>query len=348
MCALIGQWCRYRLNFKFVAQTSRQKMVYKDTYFVRIFDTENPNKVGFGECALFHGLSADDKPNFKDALSATCLNPMSQLPPMSALRFGFETALADYWSGCAMEPFDSHWSSGCSPIPINGLIWMGDKATMLRRVKEKIDRGFSVLKLKIGGIDFDEEISILRYIRRLFSEKELELRLDANGSFTPNNALERLKRLSEFSIHSIEQPIRAGQFDAMSYLCSISPIDIALDEELIGCRSTDEMHRLLTNIRPQYIILKPSLCGGFAAADAWIKTASELGIGWWGTSALESNIGLNAISRWLISKHISMPQGLGTGELYTNNIPSPLCMEGQYLNYDYHGRWQIPVLQWQV
>lgn len=347
MSALVGQWCRYRLDFKFEALTSRQRMIYKDTYFVRVFDPKSPERTGYGECALFAGLSADDTPDFETTLSKACAAPEQQLPQMSAIRFGFETALADYYSGCKMEPFDSSFSSGKNPIAINGIIWMGDKRTMLNRIADKIDRGFRVLKLKIGGIDFKEELDILHHIRSQFSEKDLQLRLDANGSFTPDNAPERLNRLSEYKIHSIEQPIRAGQTQSMAELCKSSPIAIALDEELIGCRTPDEMNDMIEAIRPQYIILKPSLCGGFAAADDWINIASQYGICWWATSALESNIGLNAIARWLLTKHTTLPQGLGTGELYHNNIPSPLYMDGSNLNFNPVNSWQIPQLQWQ-
>lgn len=323
---LQAQWCRYRLQFKFLARTSREEMRYKDTYFIRLTESGHPDKVAYGECALFKGLSADDTPEFEDALRKACANPSAALPPMSAIRFGFETAFA----GLNGLPSTS-WTEGREGIVINGLVWMGDKKTMLDRVEEKLSKGFRVIKLKIGGIDFDDELSILKSIRERFTANELELRLDANGSFTPQNALQRLDRLSHYDIHSLEQPIRAGQADGMARICAASPIDIAIDEELIGCRPKSEMEELLSYIRPKYIILKPSLCGGFRKADEWIEIADSLGIAWWATSALESDIGLSAIATWLSTKPIIMPQGLGTGELYTNNIPSSLYLRGDKL-----------------
>ena len=223
---------------------------------------------------------------------------------------------------------------------------MGDKATMLVRVKEKIERGFKILKLKIGGIDFGEEQSILKIIRDSYSPEELEIRLDANGSFTPENALQRLDRLSQYHIHSIEQPIHAGLREQMHSICRQSPIPIALDEELIGYRSDREMESMLDDIKPQYIILKPTLCGGFERSDKWIEIAESKGIGWWATSALESNIGLNAIAQWISSKNNPLAQGLGTGELYHNNIQSPLYMSADKLEYDINARWHIPQLSW--
>lgn len=202
---------------------------------------------------------------------------------------------------------------------------------MRRRISEKIEAGFRVLKLKIGGINFDDEVDLLRAVRSEFGPIDVELRLDANGSFTPANAMERLKVLSDFTIHSLEQPIRAGQLEAMAEICSGSPIPIALDEELIGVLSDSEMDALLDTIRPQFIILKPSLCGGFERSDAWITHAVSRGIGWWATSALESDIGLNAIAQWVAQKNPTLPQGLGTGQLYTNNITNGLELRGNRL-----------------
>lgn len=320
----------------------------KDTYLVRIFHTDNPEVFGLGECALFKGLSADDVPEFEAILSQTCTHSLSQLPEMSAIRFGFETALADLHYGGRRLIIDNDWVSGNYPIAINGLVWMGDKAEMIRRVEEKIAKGFKILKLKIGGINFDEELSILKSIRARFDRSQLEIRLDANGSFTIHNALQRLEALSRFDIHSIEQPIAAGQPAEMKIICEKSPIAIALDEELIGFRSREDKQQLLVEIRPQYIILKPSLCGGLQQADQWIELAESCGIDWWATSALESNIGLNAIAQWVSTKQNSLAQGLGTGELYNNNIPSPLAMEGCRLNYLPDGEWSIPDLPWRV
>jgi len=345
---LKAQWCRYRLDFRFLAKTSRDEMLVKDTYFVKLYDSATPDKYGLGEVALFKGLSADDVPDFEAVLSRACADPACELPEMSSIRFGFETAMADLSNGGRRVIYDSDWINGGYGIPINGLIWMGDKQTMLGRIEDKISQGFNILKLKIGGINFDDEVDIIASIRKRFNSDDLELRLDANGSFTPENALKRLERLNVFGIHSLEQPVKPGQPEIMSRICKESPIDIALDEELIGFRQQEEMDALLSEIKPAYIILKPSLCGGFAKADQWIAVAESMGIRWWGTSALESNIGLNAIAQWVASKRPVLPQGLGTGALYHNNIASPLGMIGDKLFYHADKQWVIPQMQWQV
>lgn len=335
-----SDWSAYTLRFNFTAITSRASMRVKDTYFMRLRERES-GRVAIGECALFKGLSAEDTPDYERRLSEACAGGMA---PTSSVRFGIESALA------SLQAEDNAFLRGEAGIPINGLVWMGDKETMRRRIDEKIDGGFKTVKLKIGGIHFDDELELLRYIRSRYSSEILELRLDANGAFTSGNALEKLKRLSQFDIHSIEQPIKAGQLEAMSRICGESPIPVALDEELIGMHGEDEIKEILDTVKPQYIILKPSLCGGFAAADAWIEAAEARGIGWWATSALESNIGLEAIARWLARKNpqcqFSMPQGLGTGLLYTNNFASPLYLRGDRMFYNPEIRTEIPNLQW--
>ncbi|MDE6134147.1 MAG: o-succinylbenzoate synthase [Muribaculaceae bacterium] len=317
------------MRFRFDARTSRGSMRVKDTYIVHISGSEGH---GRGECALFRGLSAEDVPDYESVLADACRDPEAALRhPFSSIRFGFETAFADYFGGGRNVWTDTPWSRGLEGIAINGLIWMGDKPTMLRRIAEKLDAGFRVLKLKIGGIAFDDEVDLLRHIRSEYAPSDLEIRLDANGSFPVELALDRLNILSDYSIHSLEQPIAAGQARAMSRICALSPIPIALDEELIGMRTDVEMAALLDEIRPSYIILKPSLCGGFERSDSWIAHARERGIGWWATSALESDIGLNAIAQWVAAKKPSVPQGLGTGQLYENNIPNGLELRGNRL-----------------
>lgn len=338
MHTLKAQWAPYRLYFKFEARTSRQTMLWKDTFLVRVFSTDSPEKAAIGECALFRGLSADDKPDFEQHLADACANPASvqTSETYSAVRFGFESAMY------RLNELNSKskWSRGLVGIPTNGLIWMGDKATMTERVAAKLDEGYKVLKLKIGGINFEDELDILRQIRKTFSSDVLEIRLDANGAFSPAEALGRLEILAKFGIHSIEQPIRAGQIEDMAAICGSSPIPIALDEELIGWRSKSEAAALLDAVKPAYIILKPSLCGGFAKADEYISLAQERNIGWWATSALESNVGLEAIARWLTDKHeIAMPQGLGTGALYTNNFEAPIVMRNCGLYFLPEGKW---------
>lgn len=326
---LKAEFAPYTLKFSFLARTSRAAMREKETFFVQVV---GPEGRGVGECALFRGLSAEDSPGYEAALAEACLDPEAALKhPYSSIRFGFETALADYSGGGRGVWTDTPWSRGEEGIEINGLVWMGDKAEMRHRIARKLDDGFRVLKLKIGGINFDDEVDLLRAVRAEFGPEDVELRLDANGSFTPENALERLAILSDFNIHSLEQPIRAGQPEAMATVCRQSPIPIALDEELIGMHTDLQMAEMLDVIRPQYIILKPSLCGGFERADAWIAQAQSRGIGWWATSALESDIGLNAIAQWVATKKPVLPQGLGTGQLYLNNIPNGLELRGSKL-----------------
>lgn len=337
---LKAQWMPYDLDFTFEAVTSRERMWRKRTYFVRICDTDNPDIAGVGECALFRGLSTDDVPDYEARLAHLCAQPDRWCEcGMPSLRFGFETAIADLRGGGRRIWTESDWVEGRSGIVINGLIWMGDRRTMAERIAEKLDQGFRVLKLKIGGINFDEECSLLEAVRRRFSSTDLEIRLDANGSFSKDKALERLERLARFDIHSIEQPLKAGQPDATAELCRRSPIDIALDEELIGYRTEAEAADLLDRIRPQYIILKPALIGGTGAADTYVSLAESMGMGWWATSALESNIGLNAIAQWVATKKTSMPQGLGTGRLYNNNVSSPLEVRGDRLFHNPSPGW---------
>ena len=334
---LTAQWAPYSLQFKFLARTSREAMRTKPTYFVRLTDSDT-GRSAWGECALFRGLSADDTPDYEERLSRACRDA-SVLPAESSIRFGWESALRSLGDDVVPTPF----MRGEEGIPINGLIWMGDREEMRRRIDEKLAAGFHVLKLKIGGIDFDAEMGLLRYIRGLYSPEALELRLDANGSFAPEDALRRLDILSRYSIHSIEQPVKAGRWDEMARICRHSPIPVALDEELIGV--TDHAG-LLDAVAPQYIILKPALCGGLSGADAWADEADRRGIGWWATSALESNVGLYAIACWLSARGVEHPQGLGTGMLYHNNIASPLELRGERLYYNPAGRWEYPELAW--
>lgn len=347
-----AEYCRYRLVFHEPAITSRDVMTDKDTYFIRISDERRPGIYGIGECALFRGLSADDTPDYEDMLAQVCADISRQgltafVPSdSSSIRFGAESALADLRNGGRRLLWPGRWTRGEIAIPINGLIWMGSHDRMLARIDEKIEAGFRCIKLKIGGIRFDEELNLINHIRERYAPEELELRLDANGSFTPSDALCNLRALAPYGIHSIEQPIKAGQTEAMAEICRKSPIPVALDEEPIGCRDTKSKIALLDSIKPQYIILKPSLCGGFAASEEWAALACERGIGWWATSALESDIGLNAIAQWCGSMNTKIPQGLGTGRLYVNNIASPLRQIGDGLRYDPEGVWELPEMEW--
>lgn len=329
-------WHPLTLHFTFEARTSRGSMWHKRTYLVDVWDDADSSIRGWGECAIFEGLSADDNPDYGQRLDMACRHVQSFDPltsPYSSITFGLECALTDLANGGKGILFPSKWTEGEGYIPINGLIWMGDRCTMLSRIREKLELGFRCLKLKIGGINFADELDLLAFIRNQFGPADLELRLDANGAFTPANAMERLDALSKFAIHSIEQPLRAGQPEAMTRLCEQSPMPIALDEELIGVRTRAEKEVLLGAIKPAYVILKPSLCGGLRHADEWIAAATEQGIGWWATSALESNIGLSAIAQWVAAKKPNMPQGLGTGALFSNNVPSGVWLDGDKLRF---------------
>ncbi len=345
-----ASWCKYRLDFRFTAITSRERMRQKDTYFIKLTDSEREEIFGLGEAGLFRRLSCDDRPGYEEKLSEVCRNidryaaEPSLLAEWPSIRFAVETATRDLANGGRRIIFPSDWTEGLSEITINGLVWMGDRDEMRRRIADKLADGFRCVKVKIGGIDFGEELSLLDFIRR--EAPAVQLRLDANGAFSPDNALNRLGRLADFDIHSIEQPIRAGQWEEMRRICAESPIPVALDEELIGINTTDEKRRMLDTVRPVYIILKPTLTGGFEASEEWIRLASEKGCGWWATSALESDIGLNAIAQWTASLSPDMPQGLGTGQLYDNNIPSPLRLRGDRLGYSGADGWEIPTLQW--
>lgn len=346
-----ASWTKRILDFNFKAVTSRGSMLTKPTYYIKIWDEDNPDVYGIGECALFPGLSAEDNDTYEPTLIALCQaisnNERYDISRYSSLKMGLETALLDLENGGRRTPFPGAFTEGRETITINGLVWMGSFDEMLARLEQKIEQGFSTIKIKVGGLDrFDEELRLIDSLRVKFGPERLTLRLDANGAFTPDNALGRLQALAPFDVHSIEQPIRAGQWEAMSWLCEVSPIPIALDEELIGCRDRIEKARLLKQIKPQYIILKPTLCGGFESAREWIELAEREGAGWWVTSALESNVGLNAIAQWTATLGAKGAQGLGTGQLYTNNIPSPLRLDGERLSYDPAAAWDLSGLEW--
>lgn len=324
------------LHFKQPAGTSRGVYTTRRVWYLHLTSDSQPGREGIGECAPLPNLSCDDLPHYEQLLSSLCQEAAQsgidyeRLCPYPSILFGLETAFRHFERGTA-SLWDTPFSRGEQGIPINGLIWMGSYTQMLSQIEAKMQAGFRCIKLKIGTIHFEEELSLLKIIRRHFSAKEIELRVDANGAFSPAEALEKLKRLSELDLHSIEQPIRAGQWDSMARLSQLSPLPIALDEELIGVHSKSRKKELLETIHPQYIILKPSLHGGLRGSQEWIAAASQLGIGWWITSALESNIGLNAIAQWCATLHNPLPQGLGTGALFTDNIPMPLEVRGDEL-----------------
>ena len=335
------------LHFKQPAGTSRGVYLTRKVWYILLTDSENPQHIGVGECAPLPALSCDDVPNYEEVLQETCIRleenvkanlenafaSLGYLEAYPSIRFGMETALAHYQAR-SLQFWHTPFSKGMEGIPINGLIWMGNFDEMYQRIEEKMQAGFRCIKLKIGAIDFEKELELLAHIRQHFSPEQIELRVDANGAFSPTDALEKLKLLSEYQLHSIEQPIRAGQWEEMAKLCEQTPFPIALDEELIGVNRREEKIKLLDTIHPQYIILKPSLHGGISGSEEWIELAAERGIGSWVTSALESNIGLNAIAQWTATLMPTLPQGLGTGMLFTDNIDYPLHIEGDCLWYD--------------
>ena len=354
---LQARWIPYQLRFTFRAGTSRGVMTDRDTYFLLVSDGEN---TGIGECSPLKELSIDDLSELPTQLDKTVVQLQRTAPfadetaidrwlqqhipqTFPALRFGAETALLDLLhSGCrtiipqALQSYPA--------IPINGLVWMGEPDFMQRQLDDKLAQGFTCIKMKIGALDFDTELSLLARLRQRYDASQITLRVDANGAFSPSEALDKLHALSAYDIHSIEQPIAPSQPEQMRQLCQDSPIPIALDEELIGVMDDEARKTLLKAIRPAYIILKPTLVGGITASRTWIQLAESQRIGWWLTSALESNIGLNAIAQLAASYRPTLPQGLGTGQLYHNNIPAPMQIEKGFLRYDPDQSWDTSLL----
>ncbi|WP_187262478.1 o-succinylbenzoate synthase [Pontibacter beigongshangensis] len=355
------QFIPHTLLFKFNARTSRGAITEHRVYYLQVWEQGKPEIKGTGECAPLAGLSIDHRPELEQKLQQLCqlVNDGAaaladaagalqvdelELEAWPAVRFALETALLDLQQGGRNRIYNNSFSRGESGIPINGLIWMGDKSFMQEQIKQKLREGFTCLKLKIGSLDFATELEILENIRRTASAAELTVRVDANGAFQPEGAFRKLERLARYELHSIEQPIRQGQAEQMAQLCAYTPVPVALDEELIGVHRQEEKTALLEQIKPQYIILKPTLAGGLAASAQWIELAETRGIGWWVTSALESNIGLNAISQFTGNYPVTMPQGLGTGQLYHHNIVSPLQIAQGELWYRQEQEWgSLPI-----
>lgn len=346
------------LKFNFDAGTSRGVLRKKTTFYIQA-KTETLSQIGWGEAAPLVKLSIDDVPDFEEVLRQYCEKLVFQWDPsvpdgtsqvldwcansisdaFPSIRFAFETALLDYIHGGKRMIFDTDFFKKEKEIPINGLIWMGDKDFMLQQIDQKLEQGFTCLKMKIGAIDFEQECKLLSYIRSRFSPSDITLRVDANGAFSPSDVLQKLERLASFELHSIEQPIAVGQWNEMAKLCEKSPLPVALDEELIGVYEIERREQLLQIIKPPYIILKPTLLGGMKDTAAWISLAEKYRIGWWITSALESNIGLNAIAQFTSTFDELMHQGLGTGQLFTNNIDSPLRVDNGHIFYKKEANW---------
>lgn len=335
---------RYKqLRFRKPAKTSRDTLRVRDVNFLLLTEITT-GLTGIGECSPIYGLSCERPEDYKNHLQRLCEPFQSAdeldhfLSDKPSIRFGFETAMLDLQNGGKRILFPASLSRA---VPINGLVWMNGRDEMLHEAILKIEAGYKCIKLKIGGIDFEDELAILSAIRRKYSAEQITLRLDANGAFTPENSLEKLRALSVFNIHSIEQPVRSGQWENMAKLVSATPIAIALDEELIGVHSTSEKIKLLDTIRPHYLILKPGLHGGLSGCDEWINLAAERNILWWATSALESNIGLNAISQWVAEKNNPLEQGLGTGQLFEKNVKCPIKTGNGFLTFDGPDQWDV-------
>lgn len=345
------------LKFKFEAGTSRGVLNTKENYLIRLTSSLFPGISGVGEAGPLVGLSIDHRADFEECLKKILrqieektfspqpemvLKELRECIPIGfpSILFALETAMLDLLHGGKRRIGANGFFDARQLIPINGLVWMGDQAFMQKQIEEKLEAGYSCIKMKMGAIDFDTECGLLAAIRKRYSKDEITLRVDANGAFTPQEAMGKLERLSAYHIHSIEQPIKQGQWEEMARLCEHSPVAIALDEELIGINTLQGKADLLDTLNPSYIILKPTLVGGISASRTWIQQAEQRGIGWWMTSALESNIGLNAIAQLTSSYNVDMPQGLGTGQLYHNNIASPLRIDKGNLWYDKKGGWE--------
>jgi chloromuconate cycloisomerase len=332
------EFAPYLLHFKEPGGTSRGVMTEKPTFLIKVYDEADPSHFGIGEAAVFPGLSPEADGNYvwklTELMANVAIGKTTDLSRHSSIQFGFEQALLDFSCGCRGIYYPSAFTQVESRIEINGLVWMGDFDRMIERIEEKLKAGFRCIKLKIGAIDWHKELEMIEFIRRRFSEESLMIRVDANGGFTMDDALPRLKRLADLGVHSIEQPIKAGNPELMAFLCQVSPLPIALDEELIGKYTTADRVVMLDAIKPAYIILKPALCGGFSGGEEWISLAEERGIGWWVTSALESNVGLSAIAQWTAYIGAKGPQGLGTGGVFTDNFDTPVHLEGDKLGFN--------------
>ena len=331
------------LHFLQPAGTSRGVYNTRLSFYLKLTSDEQPDVVGVGECATLPDLSCDAMPpneyerklrTFCDEYERTGVIDYEAMRAYPSMLFGLETAVAQFNAKGSLNFFNTPFGRGEEGIPINGLVWMGTFEEMFERLEAKLKAGFRCIKIKIGAIDFDRELQLIRHIRSTFSRNNVELRVDANGGFTPKEALSRMEALVQYDIHSIEQPIKQHQWTEMARLCAATPLPIGLDEELIGVNERQKKIELLDTIRPQYIVLKPSLHGGMAGTEEWIQLARERNIGSWITSALESNVGLNAIAQLtanIYGSNIRHAQGLGTGQLFADNIEMPLKVLGDKL-----------------
>lgn len=357
---LKASYIKKELFFQKPAGTSRGVYTEKMCYFILISDKDNPNNFGIGEASPLAGLSLDFGDDFETKIQKTCeeLNEieleifdfnipilLNQLisDKLPAIKFGVETAMWDFLNGHRRSVFVNDFSLGNTSLEINGLVWMNDYSTMLKEIHQKVKDGYQTIKIKVGAINFEDELRLLAEIRDAYGYNT-EIRLDANGAFNEENVFEKLERLSNFRIHSIEQPIKPKQLDLFAEVIAKSPIHIALDEELIGVTEYLQKMNLLKKLKPAYIILKPTLLGGFQHCREWIEIANRLNIKWWLTSALESNIGLNAIAQFAANFNNPMPQGLGTGKLYQQNFDCPLQLEDGRMTYNPEIPWNLSLI----
>nr|WP_319397904.1 o-succinylbenzoate synthase [uncultured Carboxylicivirga sp.] len=344
---LKADYTKHILEFNFPGGTSRGVLYEKPSWYIRIQDAEG--NIGIGEISIIPNLSLDTEKVLDELVPEVCSNIntivkdyQTRYLHLPALRFGIESALNNLEGNSAFLASDTSFTKGDDFIRINGLIWMGDIPNMNKQIEAKLEQGFTCLKMKIGALNFDDEMTVLQSIRKRFSKVVLEIRVDANGAFSVEDAIDKLERLAKLNLHSIEQPIKAGQWKQMGELCRQTPLPIALDEELIGVHEYKMRESLLDEIKPQYIILKPSLVGGFRSSKEWIQLAKNQNVGWWITSALEGNIGLSSIAQWTYTLQNNMPQGLGTGQVFKNNISSPLYLREDKLFYNPTKEWANP------
>ncbi|MBK6343370.1 MAG: o-succinylbenzoate synthase [Flavobacteriales bacterium] len=346
-----ARWIERTLNPRFELGTSKGPIHARTVWYLIAWDEEAPELKGIGEAALFPGHSKEFPADVKLKLTELCERTdnwaqrmITDLVDVPSVRFAVEQCLRDLDAGGTKTLFPSEFTLGRSGIPINGLVWMGDKSTMKQRIREQIEGGCSTVKMKIGAIGLDDELALLKGVRQEYNTSDITLRVDANGAFNAQQAPDVLKRLAELEVHSIEQPVPPGLFEVMEELCATTPVPIALDEDLIGLNTRDAKVDLLDNVKPHWIVIKPSLVGGWGATHEWIELAKARGIGWWITSALESSIGLNAVAQFTATLNVSIAQGLGTGKVYTDNIPSPLLAEKGLLRYRPEEAWDLSML----
>lgn len=345
---IAARWIERTLEPRFELGTSKGPINARTVWYLLAWHTERPVVIGIGEAALFPGHSKEFPADVKTKLIELCADTSdwqrrlsTDLVDVPSVRFAVEQCLRDLEVSGTKQLFPSDFTLGQRAIPINGLVWMGDKATMKQRIREQIDKGFTTVKMKIGAIGIDDELELLNAVRKEYDARTISLRVDANGAFDQRAVRDVLHRLAELEVESIEQPIAPGLYEAMAELCADTPIPIALDEDLIGLNHVDHKRDLMETVKPQHIVIKPSLVGGWAAAQEWIDLAQQRGIGWWVTSALESSIGLNATAQWTAMLPIDRPQGLGTGSVYANNIPAPLEVKEGGLWYRPESGWDL-------